>query len=115
MSAADEPTYDLYLAVKAAIRTGNPISVYDIRPLTDAVMPVIIAALEERRAEALAEAADLLTELGTPIYGARSEHERGLMYGAERLRTLARMAADPVKADRMQDANNTLKSWKAGL
>lgn len=60
MSAAGEPTYGLYLAVKAAIRTGNPISVYDIRPLTDAVMPVIIAALEERRAEVLAEAVALV-------------------------------------------------------
>lgn len=66
------------------------------------------ALVDAHRAEVLAEAADLLAELGTPIYGARSEHERGLMYGAERLRTLARMAADPVKADRMQDAVDTL-------
>ncbi|MFD7109091.1 hypothetical protein ACFWAF_02740 [Streptomyces microflavus] len=64
--------------------------------------------LDAHRADVLAEAADLLAELGTPIYGARSEHERGLMYGAERLRTLARMAADPVKADRMQDTVDTL-------
>ncbi|MGW9299396.1 hypothetical protein ACWHA3_01035 [Streptomyces cyaneofuscatus] len=44
------------------------------------------------RAAVLREAADLLAELGTPIFGERSEHERGLMYGAERLR---RLAAEP--------------------
>ncbi|MDP9953109.1 MULTISPECIES: hypothetical protein [Streptomyces] len=45
------------------------------------------------RAAVLREAADLLAELGTPIFGERSEHERGLMYGAERLRRLAGEAA----------------------
>ncbi|MFJ6239857.1 hypothetical protein ACIQH0_38065 [Streptomyces griseus] len=45
------------------------------------------------RAAVLREAADLLSELGTPIFGERSEHERGLMYGADRLRRLAGEAA----------------------
>ncbi|MFJ2701860.1 hypothetical protein ACIO3R_01510 [Streptomyces sp. NPDC087428] len=49
----------------------------------------------EIRAAALNEAADLLTEIGTPIFGNRSEHERGLMYGAERLRRLADEAQQP--------------------
>lgn len=50
-----------------------------------------IAALAARpsRAEVLREAADFLAEIGTPIHGERTEHERGLMYGAERLRRLA--------------------------
>ncbi|MEU0102432.1 hypothetical protein [Streptomyces sp. NPDC006267] len=49
--------------------------------------------LNAYRAEVLAEAADFLTEIGTPITGERSEHERGLMYGAERLRCMAGGAA----------------------
>ncbi|MFD8407212.1 hypothetical protein ACFV1G_21305 [Streptomyces anulatus] len=58
------------------------------------------------RAEVLAEAADFLTEIGTPITGERSEHERGLMYGAERLRLLA----DPSKAARMTEATDALNA-----
>lgn len=49
------PLQPLYLAVKAAIRGGRPTSVYDIPPLTDAVMPVVVAALETQRAEVRAE------------------------------------------------------------
>lgn len=52
-------------------------------------------AARPSRAEVLAEAANLLAEIGTPIHGARTEHERGLMYGAERLR---RMAAETSEA-----------------
>ncbi|WP_405799335.1 hypothetical protein [Streptomyces sp. NBC_01506] len=46
-------------------------------------------ALAAIRAENLTAAADFLAEIGTPIYGKHSEHERGLMYGAERLRRMA--------------------------
>ncbi|MFB8393715.1 hypothetical protein [Streptomyces yangpuensis] len=45
-------------------------------------------ALDAYRAEVLTEAADFLAEIGTPIFGARSEHERGVMYASERLRRL---------------------------
>lgn len=45
----------LYLAIKSAIREGRPTSVYDIHPMTDAVMPVVLAALAENRAEVLRE------------------------------------------------------------
>lgn len=46
-------------------------------------------AMDAHRVEVLREAADFLAEIGTPIHGERTEHERGLMYGAERLRRLA--------------------------
>jgi hypothetical protein len=46
------------------------------------------ALLDAYRAEVLAEAADFLAEIGTPIYGVRTEHERGVMYASERLRKL---------------------------
>ncbi|MFD8687818.1 hypothetical protein [Streptomyces sp. NPDC059651] len=57
------------------------------------------------RSAVLNEAADLLTEIGTPIFGNRSEHERGLMYGAERLRRLADEAQqpEPVNAEENPD------------
>jgi hypothetical protein len=50
-------------------------------------------------AETLRAAADLLTEIGTPVSGTRSEHERGLMYGAERLRRMA----DETTAEQQKD------------
>ncbi|MEV6854804.1 hypothetical protein AB0M89_13455 [Streptomyces microflavus] len=97
MSAADEPTYGLYLAVKAAIRTVNPISVYDIRPLTDAVMPVIIAALEERRTQVLAEAADEIA--GVDFHPNARANCLDIAVGlARRIRALAAEPADPMKA-----------------
>lgn len=42
----------------------------------------------DRDAELLNQAADFLKEIGTPITGERSEHERGVMYASERLRRL---------------------------
>ncbi|MFI2213014.1 hypothetical protein [Streptomyces sp. NPDC020141] len=45
--------------------------------------------LDRYRAEVLREAADFLSEIGTPITGLRSGHERGLMHGAMRLRRMA--------------------------
>ncbi|WP_228988618.1 hypothetical protein [Streptomyces sp. DH8] len=57
------------------------------------------------RAAVLREAADLLAELGTPIFGERSEHERGLMYGAERLRRLADDAAAGVQPPTTSEAH----------
>lgn len=45
----------LYLAIKSAIREARPNSVYDIHPLTDAVMPVVLAALAANRAEVMRE------------------------------------------------------------
>ncbi|MFI1524977.1 hypothetical protein [Streptomyces griseus] len=66
-----------------------------VRSDMDAVITDVTAErhLDAYRAEVLREAADLLAEIGTPITGERSEHERGLMYGAERLRSLAGGAA----------------------
>ncbi|MFF2502132.1 hypothetical protein ACFVTY_01865 [Streptomyces sp. NPDC058067] len=45
--------------------------------------------LDAYRDEVLREAADFLKEIGTPIHGERSEHERGVMYASERLRVFA--------------------------
>ncbi|MEU8623255.1 hypothetical protein [Streptomyces sp. NPDC048669] len=60
-------------------------------PATEAKQPTAPAD----RAAVLREAAALLSEIGTPIFGERSEHERGLMYGAERLRRMADEAQQP--------------------
>jgi hypothetical protein len=46
------------------------------------------ALLDAYRTEVLNRAADFLSEIGTPINGERSEHERGVMYASERLRAL---------------------------
>ncbi|MFJ2375014.1 hypothetical protein ACIOZL_19725 [Streptomyces sp. NPDC087769] len=66
------------------------------------------------RAEVLAEAADPLAEIGTPIHGTRSEHERGLMYGAERLRRMADDGASVAQLARFEDARNTLQETRQG-
>ena len=66
------------------------------------------------RAEVLAEAADLLAEIGTPIHGTRSEHERGLMYGAERLRRMADETTAAGQLARIEDARRTLQQNRQG-
>lgn len=45
--------------------------------------------LVELRKVWLNQAADFLGEIGTPIHGERTEHERGVMYAADRLRAFA--------------------------
>lgn len=42
--------------------------------------------LDELRKVWLNQGADFLKEIGTPIHGERTEHERGVMYASERLR-----------------------------
>jgi hypothetical protein len=49
-------------------------------------------------AEVRIEAADFLREIGTPITGERTEHERGVMYASERLRAMAAAAPAPVES-----------------
>lgn len=55
-------------------------------------LPTFAAALNEllglKYNETLGVAAHFLAEIGTPISGSRSEHERGIMYASERLRGL---------------------------
>ncbi|MER6103646.1 hypothetical protein ABT115_15310 [Streptomyces sp. NPDC001832] len=69
-------------------------------------LPILLDAY---RAEVLTEAADLLAEIGTPIHGTRSEHERSLMYGAERLRRMADETAAANQLARFEDARHTLQ------
>ncbi|MEV7492254.1 hypothetical protein AB0O08_16050 [Streptomyces anulatus] len=79
----------------AAAGDTNPTTAHDALLQKGLTVYEIAVVLDMHRADVLTEAADLLTEIGTPITGERSEHERGLMYGADRLRRMVDAAKAP--------------------